>query len=137
MIRNGTRAQIVDASVKNSHLWHHFTEHKLLENMRLRHIEDKEKLEEFDNFLTSIGEGSYPTISPQSDLIKPPPFLQTFPIHKNEVQKAIQDIIQKVYGNVSSQANTEEWASFVEKRAILTPLNKDVKILNQNVLTSS
>ena len=44
--------------------------------MRLRNVQNKEELETFDNFLTSIGEGTYPTISPDSEYITPPDFLQ-------------------------------------------------------------
>ena len=57
VIRGGSRAQIVDASIKSSPLWSNFTIHRLF-----RHRRNAEDIP-FANFVDSIGDGAGPEVS--------------------------------------------------------------------------
>ena len=62
VIPNGTKENIIDATINNSYLWPYFRILTLTENMRLKryNITDKEKKEitEFSNWILNIGNGT-------------------------------------------------------------------------------
>ena len=69
IIPRGRRADIVKASLKRSSLWKHCTTLKLTENMRVQRMIDKnptrtniEYLQQYSEWLLSIGEGTTPTV---------------------------------------------------------------------------
>jgi len=57
VVRRGSRAEVVDASIKSSPLWQHFTIMRLTEP--IRNAEDLE----FAHFVDSIGDGAGPDVS--------------------------------------------------------------------------
>lgn len=59
VVRNGTRANIVDASLKQCYLWQSITILHLTTNTRV-HMRGDEQAGMFARYLLSIGEGTYP-----------------------------------------------------------------------------
>nr|XP_004249697.1 uncharacterized protein LOC101259797 [Solanum lycopersicum] len=88
VIPKGTRADIVDASLNNSHLWPYFSIYELKENMRLTCGEvmgsEVERIASFDRWLLQIGDGSY-YADKTMELIKLPPDISIEPSH-NQVE---------------------------------------------------
>ena len=60
VVRRGTKAQILNATVKRSALWDHVTVVRLVQNMRVetlgRHTAEAQELERFSNWLLAVGE---------------------------------------------------------------------------------
>ena len=86
VVKNGTRANIVDASLKSSYLWQSVTILHLTTNMRV-HMCGDEQAGMFAQYLLSIGDGTYPHTEPP-DAITLPDFIncaQTFEQMKETV----------------------------------------------------
>jgi ATP-dependent DNA helicase PIF1 len=77
---------------------------------------------DFATLLEKIGTGTYPTTSNSSDDIKLPDYLER--CYTKEA------LIDKIYGKTTKNLSPQELAS----RAILTPLNRNVHILNESIL---
>ena len=62
VIENGTRAQIINATIFRSYLWNHIKKIYLYENMRLKKLDmntsEYKQLNEFNNWILSIGNGN-------------------------------------------------------------------------------
>ena len=67
IIKNGSRTQIVGASIKRSPLWQHFKTFSLTENMRVLNSRTQPRFREFDEWLVKLGNGTLPFVSPESD----------------------------------------------------------------------
>jgi hypothetical protein len=107
VIRGGSRAQIVDASIKSSPLWSSFTIYRLF-----RHRRNAEDLP-FANFVDSIGDGAGPDVS--LDML--------------DIVTDAEDIIQFVYPE-----NILQHSSSCLGRAILAPTNQQVDHYNNTIL---
>ncbi len=107
VVPGGSRAQVVNASVKRSSIWKHVQTLSLHQNMR---VQDGD--EEYNNFLLQVGEGRTPL-----DSIPLPP---TF----NLAENALEKLIDFVYPD----PDVVDTAS-----VILTTKNKDVDTINQLV----
>ena len=59
VIKGASRAEIVDACLKSSHLWTDFSTFTLTENIRLRGSSD-DFLSNYDNWLLNVGNGVAP-----------------------------------------------------------------------------
>ena len=59
VIKGASRAEIVDACLKSSHLWTDFSTFTLTENIRLRGSSD-DFLTNYDNWLLNVGNGVAP-----------------------------------------------------------------------------
>jgi hypothetical protein len=66
VIRKGSRASIVDASITNSPLWHHVILLRLTINMRLLQDnlseQNRESLEKFSDWILALGDGRLPAV---------------------------------------------------------------------------
>jgi hypothetical protein len=72
VVKFGSRAQIVDSTIKRSNLWRHFLTSCFERNMRVENATtDAESVKQFDAWLLSIGNGTAPTIT--DDMIELPP----------------------------------------------------------------
>ena len=70
VLTNANSAAVVDAALNRSHLWKHFKIMQLTENMRIRASGDP-KLEAFDNWTLSVGNGEVATLE-EGDMIEIP-----------------------------------------------------------------
>lgn len=107
VIRGGTRAQVVDASIKSSELWKFFTIYRL--TIPVRNAEDLE----FANFIDAIGDGA------------------GFKIHLDMLDKSPDhnDLADFVYPTAALQDPVS-----CLKHAILAPTNLQVNAYNERIL---
>ncbi|XP_056685561.1 uncharacterized protein [Spinacia oleracea] len=119
VVRNGTRAQMIDASFVRSSMWRHIRILRLRENMRS--IDDKG----FANFLLSVGNGNEPTISDQ--MIR----LPTAMIIPTVADSSIEALIDQIFPSLSEHVGD---GNFIVERAIITPLNEDADRINNKVV---
>jgi len=137
IIPHGYHAEIVSSALNQASFWPHVSILKLHLNMRvqlLHHSGDTEganRQASFASWLQRIGEGTE----------------QTFPIHGENMiripdelcigckmnEDIISTLIKKVYGEIHSIQNTTDRTKYIVERAIVTPLNKDVDIINEYI----
>lgn len=119
VVRNGTRAQMINASLIKSPLWGHIEILHLKENMRSRNDDG------FANFLLSVGNGEEPVIA--DDMIKLPSQM-VIPILGHN---SIDELINHIFHNLNEHIGDGE---FMVERAIITPLNEDADRINGKVI---
>ncbi|KAG8364624.1 hypothetical protein BUALT_Bualt18G0016800 [Buddleja alternifolia] len=119
VVINGTKAQIINASIVESYLWSNVKVLHLSENMR---AQDDQR---FSDFLLRIGNGEEPTI--ENDMIRIPDSMSM----PWEGEHSIDELIRTIFPNLSSHMYDVD---YMEGRAIITPLNDDVDKLNEKAL---
>lgn len=122
VIKRSTPADELNACLKRSHLWSKIQEFKLATNMRV-HLLGDSTAEVFSNQLLSIGEGSFP-LHPLTSKIK-------FPQNFCNLVSGIEELIEKVFPNLIMNSRNKDWLC---ERAILSPRNDSVEILNVRML---
>ncbi|XP_055880684.1 uncharacterized protein LOC106057028 isoform X2 [Biomphalaria glabrata] len=121
VIPGSTVSQQFNACIKASFLWNECQEETLTTNMRVQNNQ------QFSEHLLNIGDGE---INRKDEMI-------SFPSWFCCLVQSVEDLISKVYPNISKNFKNNEWLS---KRAILAPTNKCVNRLNvriQNKLPGS
>ena len=126
IVKRGSRAAMVRASLKKSEFWPHITVIPLTINMRverLRQLNDPNtgRLDKFNNMLTTIGDGL------GGDNIELPP-----DILANYDSPSMP--IRAVFGDVTQPLSSQEAIDRFGKRAILTPKNCTVTAINDEVI---
>ena len=122
VIKQGTRANIVNACLKKSLLWLKTSVLKLTTNMRA-HLTGDKNAQAFSELLLDIGNGSIPVIE-KPDVIKIPESLgNTFP--------NLDSIKVNVFPDLSINGSSPAWLS---ERALLSPLNSHVNMLNHSLI---
>ncbi|XP_052297322.1 uncharacterized protein LOC127902450 [Citrus sinensis] len=129
VVPNGTRADIVDASLNSSYLWPFFKIYELKQNMRLYNGSmsgcEAAKIASFDKWLLQIGDGLlYDDID--RDLVKLPS-----DICKKPSENLMKSIVDNIYPSI--QHNYSDPA-YLKERAILTPKNEMVHELNEMIM---
>ena len=130
VVPRASRAGTVDTCINRSPLWSHFKVLELTVNMRVRASGDK-RLEDFDRWLLSLGDGTVQETG-DSRLIEIPPELCSV-IGKNtkeapEVEgKSMVDFCEKIFPNLAQNISDTDW---LEGRAILAPTNSQVDTIN-------
>ncbi|GFS16624.1 hypothetical protein ElyMa_004961000 [Elysia marginata] len=121
VIPGGTRANVVDAFIKRSVLWHNVLVYNLTTNMRALKSGNKD-IDHFIKMLLNVGNGVSPHIS-DPDIISSAEFVTQV--------NSEEELISKVFPDIKSSYHnqTPEW---VTQRAILAPLNK--KKLNKALI---
>ena len=120
VVKHGSRPQTVDACIKRSSLWRHFTTLRLSENMRARNaMAAGPAMEEFSTWLLNVGDGQ--SNSAEDDLSLPEDLVIT---------STVDQVIETTFGEMSTRYNDTQW---ITERAILAPLNADVDTLNEAV----
>lgn len=120
IIPKGSRADIVNATLKKSALWKHVKHMKLNRNMRLH--QDSQK---WNEFILQIGNGAFPSkVINDEEYIEIPDQLLLSP-HQN-----IDDMISSVYGQDVSYLTPKQLHDCI----ILTPRNKDVEMINNSII---
>ena len=124
-IARGTRGDIVASCISNSSLMKDFEMISLTENMRIHNCEhpdlhDLQDLKRFEEFLLQLGNGTIP-IDDDGRFVVP-----SF-IHRS---KTVEELIEFVYtDDIESLSDSQ-----LSERAILCPLNEDVREVNDIVL---
>jgi ATP-dependent DNA helicase PIF1 len=118
VVKRGTRSNIVNASLKTSHLWCHVTVQHLTTNLRAQ-LSDDEGAAEFSKLLLKIGNGQIPILD-ELDTITIPPGM-------GKVVSTLGELKAEVYPNLTTNGVRPEWLA---ERAILSPLNTNVNQLN-------
>jgi len=130
----GTRGDVVAAALNRSSIWQHVHVFKLHTNMRVQRLlaqggahahADATRQQAFADYLQRVGEGAervYPSIGEDCILISHD-MCCNGPI--------VADLIEEVYGTLSSIVEYVARSAYIVERAILTPLNEDVDAFNK------
>jgi ATP-dependent DNA helicase PIF1 len=134
VVPRGTRGDVVKAALNRSSIWQHVRVFKLYTNMRVQRLlaqgdayaqADATRLQAFADYLQRVGEGVehvYPSVGEDSILI-PHDMCCNGP--------TVADLIEEVYGALSSIVEYAARSAYIIERAILTPLNENVDALNK------
>lgn len=133
-IENGTKEQIINASIITSYLWSHVNILFLSENMRLRKNaiskEDYEELVSFNNWILAIGNGLYNKNNDNasdSTVIEIP---KHFLIQAKE--NKIQALVESTYPDLQTKYTDPD---YIKKRAILATTNDVVDEINDYIIS--
>jgi hypothetical protein len=130
----GTRGDVVAATLNHSSIWQHVRVFKLHTNMRVQKLlaqggahaqADATRQQAFTDYLQCVGEGAervYPYVGEDSILI-PHDMCCNGPTMAN--------LIEEVYGTLSSIVEYAARSAYIIERAIPTPLNENVDALNK------
>lgn len=130
VVKGGSRAQIVDASIKSSKLWKHFKTYTLTENMRIFNNGDNQLLRNFDKWLLEMGNGTLCPVIPRSEMIMLPPnrcIIINTDNHET-IENGMSQLIDSIFPNLIERYTDRKWIS---ERAILAPKNIDVDRINE------
>ncbi|XP_071687461.1 ATP-dependent DNA helicase RRM3-like [Rutidosis leptorrhynchoides] len=131
VVHKRNRAEIVNASLHSSDLWHHCKVLTLTKNMRLNGGEnelEKKEISDFADWILKIGEGKINLPNDgEADIIFPDEVL--IPSHDNH----IQNIVDSIYPSLHSDLGDP---NFFQNKAILAPTNEEVDSINDAVLAS-
>ena len=119
VVANGSRADIVNACLRNSYLWTTMQILKLRTNMRLQHSPQDSS---FANWLVDIGHGRH--IDDDGNINIPQSML-TF---------SEDELINNIYGDIDLIPLTPPPIDYFLDRAILAPRNIDVQDTNEKIL---
>ncbi|XP_021991984.1 ATP-dependent DNA helicase pif1-like [Helianthus annuus] len=130
VIPNGTRQQIVNASLSSSYIWSECKVLKLTKNMRLTvgaQTSNVESIEKFARWLLDIGEGNLGSENDGEALIEIPDDLAI-----TDLDDLIQSLIDFVYPSILENYKK---SGFFSERAILAPKNEVVHEINDRLLS--
>ncbi|XP_033138010.1 ATP-dependent DNA helicase PIF1-like [Brassica rapa] len=131
VIPQGTRAEIVSASISHSYLWESCHKFTLQKNMRLSEDE-----KEFSNYVLRVGDGNpLPTEVNEFDEDEED---QLISIDRTLVEEVSSDphkqILEATYGRTDQWKGTKQ--DYTE-RAILTPRNETVDEINEYMISEA
>ncbi|KAL0320144.1 UNVERIFIED_CONTAM: hypothetical protein Sradi_5275900 [Sesamum radiatum] len=121
VVINGTKSQIIKASILEPSLWSSVKVLNLSENMRAQHDPH------FSDFLLRVGNGDEPTI--ENDMIRIP---DSMAMHW-EGENSIYELINAIFPDLSSHMYDTD---YMKNRAIITHLNEDVNKLNEKAINA-
>ncbi|XP_068340932.1 uncharacterized protein [Pyrus communis] len=119
VIRKGTKSELIQASVVKASFWSQVKILKLKQNMRS--INDCE----FSEFLLRVGDGNEDVI--MDDMVKLPECM----VIPWESEHSINQLIAKIFPDLEDHIND---ATYMVERAVVTPTNEDVDILNEKII---
>lgn len=114
-------ADELNACLKASYLWKNVKKIQLTTNMRV-HLQRDQFAQTFSEQLLNMGDGKLP-IDPNTNEI-------SFPFNFCQMQQSIQEVIGKVFPNISENFRSHDW---IYERAILAPKNDDVNSINNQI----
>ena len=127
VIPRGSRADIIQACLKSSALWNHVTKLRLTINMRVQRMllenpteENRVYLQEYSDWLLSVGEGTVPTV--RDNIIQLDPEI---------VCDTPTDVLNEVYDDFGANAGN---ANYFKDRAVLAATNDIVDTINKEML---
>ncbi|XP_036322080.1 uncharacterized protein LOC118736083 [Rhagoletis pomonella] len=121
VIPRSTPADELNACLKASHLWNYVEKITLTTNMRVHLLQDT-SAQIFSKQLLDIGNGKVHIDCTTNEI--------SFPSNYCQMQQSIQDVIDRVFPNLTINYRNPEWLS---ERAILAPKNDDVSKLNGQI----
>ena len=133
VLQGGSRADIVEATLKCSKIWDHIQVFQLTENVRIKNAKSDDAAQ-YDQYLISVGEGKIET---NSDIGE---FMIKTPDKMISVSKDLKGFVDEIFPNLRMKIKRglEErdilgpnWNQFVHKRAIICARNQDVEDINQ------
>ena len=126
VVKHGSRAQTVNASPKRSRLWAHVRVMKLKENMRVSRASGEDAIDkrEFADYLLEVGEGR---VAPAFD-DPSRPFAIRLRSDFVSSSESVTDLLDEVYGTEPARLQD---GKIITSRAIMTPRNTDVDMLNE------
>ncbi|KAI3951691.1 hypothetical protein MKW92_025210 [Papaver armeniacum] len=136
VIRGGTRAYIVSASINRSHLWNDCRVFKLTTNMRIRKKNadrvELRKIKEFGKWVINLGDGKLPTTSMKKG--DEPTWTK---IPKDLLIQLLHDPIQQIVNNTfpNMQQRLED-LTYLMSRCILAPNNECVDKVNSYIVST-
>ncbi|KAI3893964.1 hypothetical protein MKX03_025270, partial [Papaver bracteatum] len=136
VIRGGTRADIVSASINRSHLWSDCRLLKLTTNMRIRNKNadrvDLRRIKEFGKWVLDLGDGKLPTTS-----MKEGEELTCIRIPKDLLIQSLHDPLKQIVNNTfpNMQQNLED-VNYLKSRCILAPNNECVDEVNSYIVST-
>ena len=95
------------------------------------------ELQQFDDWLGSIGNGSLETVEdPDWVDIRHPEVLLTTIDNTNEetVATSLDGFIKEVFPNIKDHIKSENWSNWISERAILAPKNVEVDNINLHII---
>ena len=119
VVPNGSRTDIVNACLRKSYLWNNIQILKLRTNMRLQH---SPKDASFSRWLLEVGHGQNIDENGRIDI---PQLMITL---------SEDELINKVYGDISTISLTPPPVDYFLDHAILAPRNIDVQETNEKIL---
>ena len=129
VIPNGSRQDVVHASINSSYLWEHCTVMRLTVNMRLSagtNIEEKREIKEFADWILDIGNGKVGGKNDGESIVKFPPDMSI-----PDSEDRVDSIIRETYPDFTRNL----WnAEFFQERAILAPTHEMVDVINNKML---
>ncbi|KAM1440164.1 hypothetical protein ACFXTO_013956 [Malus domestica] len=135
VVPNGTRADIVEASLTTSYLWPYLTVFFLKENMRLSKTglneQEKQELADFANWILQIGNGNV-----ANSILSTDEESSWVEISKNFLINFDDDPIENMVSAVYTDFETNfHDVSYLKERAIVTLRNNMVTEINNFMLT--
>jgi hypothetical protein len=134
LVPHGTRGNVIATTLNRSSIWQHVRVFKLHTNMRVQRLlaqggahaqVDATRQQAFADYLQRVGEGTervYPSVGEDSIFI---------PHNMCRNGPTVVDLIEEVYGALSSIVEYAARFAYIIECAILTPLNEDMDALNK------
>ena len=130
VITNGTRHDVVHATINSSYLWQHCTVLTLTVNMRLKtgktSAEKKKEIQDFADWILSIGNGTIGDKNNGEDMVKFPDNMLI-----PDSDDHVGTIIQQIYPNLKDSLYK---SGYFQERAILAPTHELVDMINDRML---
>jgi ATP-dependent DNA helicase PIF1 len=130
VVPNGSRHDIVNASLSSSYIWSQCKLLRLTKNMRLRAGSEQADIEQtriFANWLLDVGEGKVGGSNDGEEVIDIPNDLLI-----NQSADPVSDLIEFVYPSILANLQNDH---FFQERAILAPKNEVVHDINDRLLS--
>lgn len=152
VIPRASKAEVIDACLHNSPLWHHFKVLSLTKNERIMRLADQVPmplLTSYAKWVLSVGDGLTDTVDTLNNTENEPEVQSLLTLPQEYVVNVdvsdpnhVHTVIKGVYSNISDiiQWHPHQVIQYFATRAIVTPYHSDVDILNtaaQSHLTSS
>nr|KAJ0188926.1 hypothetical protein LSAT_V11C900458960 [Lactuca sativa] len=127
VVPNGSRQDIVNASISSSYIWSDCKVLRLTKNMRLSlHTSNIEETTTFANWILNIGEGKVGGLNDGEAIVDIPDDILI-----TDSPDPIGSLITFVYPSIVENANNP---MFFQERAILAPKNEVVQEINNRLL---
>ncbi|XP_015969322.1 uncharacterized protein LOC107492779 [Arachis duranensis] len=129
VIPKGDRQDIIQACIKTSYLWQVCEVHSLQQNMRLKadnlDSASKEQMRHFANWILDIGNGKHCPDSGEAWVTIDPDLMI------ENTDSGVRSIIENIYQDLEDHVGE---SNFLVPRAILTPTNETVDLINDHIL---
>ena len=123
VVKKGSRPQIVNASIVNSHCWIHFQQNIIRLSANMRAAGDPQ----FQKFLLSIGNGQ--GLTQNSNQINLP---HSMVVHGGSDDQNVDSLIDTIFPNIRTSFSH---SNYFMDRAILCCKNKSVNQINSKILS--